>query len=171
MIAECAAGSTIGTTEGCRDVLAEGKSPLAQLNFAKEMSDMRTIGLRPLAGAALLLGGGFALAQTPQPTTPQPPPPAATMPDTSKLTLTEEQAKSWINKPAFSSDGKLLGDVAAFKRAADNTVLEMHADIGGVLGFGRTRVGLTPAQFKLQNDRAILSLTEKQAKELPKVQN
>ena len=132
---------------------------------------MRSIGLKSLAGAALLLGAGLATAQTTPPTPPQSPPPAATKPDAPKITLTEEQAKSWIDKRVFSSDGKELGEVAVFKRAADNTVLELHADIGGLLGFGQTRVSVTPAQFKLQDDRVILSLTEKQAKALPKVKN
>jgi hypothetical protein len=134
------------------------------------MSDMRGIGLRSLTGAALVLGAGLAQAQTAPPTTPQSPPPAA-MTTESKVTLTEEQAKSWIDKPVFSIDGKELGEVAGFQRAADNTVLEMHADIGGLLGIGETRVSVTPAQFKLQNDRVVLSLTEEQAKALPKVKN
>jgi hypothetical protein len=128
---------------------------------------MRGLGLRSLTGAALLFVGGLAQAQTTP--TPQSPPPAAMQPNETKITLTEEQAKSWIDKLVFSSDGKELGEVAAFKRAADNTVLEMHADIGGLLGMGETRVSVTPAQFKLQNDRVVLTLTEQQAKALPKV--
>jgi hypothetical protein len=64
----------------------------------------------------------------------------------------------------------LLGDVAAFARGTDNSVTEMHLDIGGFLGFGETRVKLTPAQFKLQDDRVVLGLTAEQAKDLPKVQ-
>lgn len=132
---------------------------------------MRYTIVHSLAAVGLLLGAGLATAQTTTPTTPQSPPPAAIKPDTSKITLTDEQAKSWIDKPVFSSDGKELGEVAAFKRAADNTVLEMHADIGGMLGIGETRISVTPAQFKLQNDRVVLSLTEKQAKDLPKVKN
>ena len=124
-----------------------------------------------LAGIGLLLGVGLATEQTTAPTTPQPPPPAATKPDAPKITLTEEQAKSWIDKRVFSSDGKELGEVAGFKRAADNTVLEMHADIGGILGLGETRISVTPAQFKLQGDRVILNLTEQQAKALPQVKN
>jgi hypothetical protein len=143
------------------------------------MSDMRRIGLKSLAGAALVLGGGLALAQT-TPTTPQSSPPsAATKPsettatkqNESKVTLTEAQAKSWIDRPVFTSDGKEIGEVAAFKRAGDNTILELHADIGGILGLGETRVSLTPAQFKLQTDRVVLTLTEQQAKALPKVKN
>jgi hypothetical protein len=136
---------------------------------------MLGIGLKSLTGAALLLVAGSAYAQTtpPQspPTTPQSPPPSVMKPNDTKISLTEEQAKKWIDKPVFSSDGKELGEVAAFKRSADNTVLEMHADIGGVLGIGETRVTLTPSQFKLQNDRVVLNLTEAQAKALPKVKN
>jgi hypothetical protein len=137
----------------------------------EEMSKMRGAYLRSLAGAALLFGGGLATAQTTPPTTPKSPPPASMKPDSPKVTLTEEQAKSWIDKRVFSADGKELGEVAGFKRAADNTVVEMHADIGGLLGIGESRVALTPAQFKLQNDRVILNLTEEQAKALPKVKN
>jgi hypothetical protein len=144
----------------------------------QETNDMRYT-THSLAGVALLLGAGLATAQTTPPTSPQSPPPAATKPNETtitkqneaKITLTEEQAKSWIDKPVFSSDGKELGEVAAFRRAADNTVLEMHADIGGILGMGETRVSLTPAQFKLQTDRVVLTVTEEQAKALPKVKN
>lgn len=46
----------------------------------------------------------------------------------------------------------------------------MQADIGGFLGMGETRVRLTPAQFKLQEDRVTLSVTAEQAKTLPTVQ-
>src|SRR5262249_50247145 len=99
------------------------------------MNDMRGIGLKLLAGAALLLGAALAHAQTTPETTPQPAPqsspPAAATPNDTKMSLTEEQAKSWLRKPVFTKDGKELGQVAAFKRSADNTVLEMHADIGG----------------------------------------
>jgi hypothetical protein len=128
---------------------------------------MRSKGFTALVGAALLFGGGFAQAQT-TPPTPQSPP-AAAKPDTSKITLTDEEAKSWIDKRVFSSDGKELGEVAGFKRAPDNTVLEMHADIGGLLGMGETRVLVTPKQFELLQDRVVLNLTEAQAKTLPKV--
>jgi hypothetical protein len=48
-------------------------------------------------------------------------------------------------------------------------VTEMHADIGGFLGLGETRVRLMPAQFKLMTDRVVLSVTADQAKSLPKI--
>jgi hypothetical protein len=103
------------------------------------------------------------------PTTAQSPPPASMKPHTDKLTLTEDLANSWIDKRVFSVDGKELGEVAGFKRAADNTVIEMYADIGGLLGIGETRVSVTPEQFHLRKDRVDLTLTEEQANALPKV--
>jgi hypothetical protein len=132
-----------------------------------------------VAGVALLLSPGLATAQMKQDTTPATPGarpetvvPKSTMnANEAKITLTEEQAESWIDKPIYSSDGKEIGEVVAFKRGADNTVLELHADIGGLLGLGETRVKVTPAQFKLQNDRVVLNMTEAQAKNLPKVES
>jgi hypothetical protein len=97
--------------------------------------------------------------------------PAAAIPaQGATLSLTEQEAKSWIDKPVYSSDGKKVGEVAAFQRSGDNSVTEMHADIGGFLGIGETRVRLTPAQFKLQGDRVLIDLTAAQAKDLPTVQ-
>ncbi len=58
--------------------------------------------------------------------------------DAAVLMLTAEQAKTWICKPVHSSDGKKIGDVAAFARGTDNSVTEMPAGIGGFLGLGET---------------------------------
>jgi len=77
--------------------------------------------------------------------------------------VTAEQAKMWIEKPVYSSDGIKIGEVAAFVRGPDNTVSEMHADIGGFLDMGETRIKLLPVQFKLQGDRVALNLTAAQA--------
>jgi hypothetical protein len=88
----------------------------------------------------------------------------------SAVTLTEDQAKEWVDKTVYSSDGKEIGEVYEFKRAADNKVTELHADIGGFLGMGETRIKLTPSEFKLQGDRVVLNITEEQAKALPKVE-
>jgi len=134
---------------------------------------MRNKYLCSLAGAALLLSSGAALAQTTTTPAPSPvkPPAAATTNGSAKLTLTDAQAKSWVDKPVYSSDNKKIGEIAEFKRGTDNVVQEMHADIGGFLGMGETRVKLTPEQFKLQSDRAILNMTQAQAKDLPKVKS
>ena len=83
------------------------------------------------------------------------------------MSLSEQEGKTWIKKPVYSSDGKDLGAVVSFQRDATNNVIGMHADIGGFWVFGQTRINLLPAQFKLQGDRVLLDLTADQAKTLP----
>jgi hypothetical protein len=92
----------------------------------------------------------------------------APAPKAAGLSLTSQEAKAWIGKPVYSSDGTKLGEVEAFQLGADNLITGMYADIGGFLGFGEHRVNLTPAQISLQADRVILDLTAAQAKQLPK---
>jgi hypothetical protein len=126
----------------------------------------------PVAAAALLLGAGVASAQTTTTTTPKSPTETTVNKvDAAQITLTDAQAKGWVDKPIYSSDNKQIGEVVSFKRGADNVVTEMHADIGGMLGLGETRVKLTPQQFKLQGDRVLLNMTQAQAKNLPKVKS
>jgi hypothetical protein len=145
---------------------------------------MTRIVFYPAVAAALLFGAGVASAQTttPKSTTETPAASTGTKADTtskadttkadaSKMTLTEAQAKTWIDKPVYSSDNKQIGEVASFKRGADNVVTEMQADIGGMMGMGETRVKIMPNQFKLQGDRVVLSMTQEQAKTLPKVES
>ena len=145
--------------------------------------------LKLLSGASIaaLIAISPAIAQT---TTPDTTPPAATQdksPSTTTpsvqsgtqpatqqaataVTLTADQAKEWVDKPVFSNDGKEIGEVYEFKRTADNKVTELHADIGGFLGMGETRVKLAPSEFKLQGDRVVLNISEEQAKALPKIE-
>lgn len=120
--------------------------------------------------AAALLASAIALPAIAQEATVKAPSSTTIEKNVARLTLTEQQAKTWIKKPVYSSDGNELGDVVAILRDADNTVTEMHADIGGFLGIGETRVRLTLAQFKMQDDRVVLSLTAAEAKVLPTVQ-
>jgi hypothetical protein len=94
----------------------------------------------------------------------------ATQEQTAAVMLTEDQAKEWVDKPVFTSDGKEIGEVAEFMRGTDNKVTALHADIGGFLGMGETRVKLSPSEFKLQGDRVVLTVNEAQAKALPKVE-
>jgi hypothetical protein len=128
-----------------------------------------------IAMTALIATSAFA-----QTTAPMTPPATTTTPSTTMtpstsmapaaaLTLTDAQAKEWVNKVVYSSDGKNVGEVAAFARDVSGKVNEMHADIGGFLGIGETRVRLTPAQFTLTQDRVTLMMTADQAKNLPKV--
>jgi hypothetical protein len=111
-----------------------------------------------------------AVPPTPQTEQQATPPAAAAEQATKNLVLTEEQVKTWVGKPLYSNDGKKIGEVVAFARGADNVVTEMHADIGGFLGLGETRIKMTPAQFELKGDRVIIDMTSAQAKDLPKVE-
>jgi hypothetical protein len=113
--------------------------------------------------------------KSPSATTPSSPsqdkssqPGATTATQDQAVTLSEEQAKQWVDKLVFSSDDKEIGEVAEFKRGTDNKVTELHADIGGFMGMGETRIRILPSQFKLQGDRVVLTVSEAQAKELPK---
>ena len=88
----------------------------------------------------------------------------------SDITLTEAQVKEWTGKPVYSSDNKNLGEVADIAmESGSQKVKELHADIGGFLGIGESRVRLMPAQFELRDDRVVLKMTADQAKSLPKV--
>lgn len=112
------------------------------------------------------------IEKSPAPTTtPAMPTPSMTpSPATSgSLTLTDDQAKAWVSKVVYSSDNKNLGEVAAFARDASGKVTEMHADIGGFLGLGESRIRLMPNQFKLDTDRVVLNITAEQAKALPHI--
>ncbi|MFN0219228.1 MAG: PRC-barrel domain-containing protein [Hyphomicrobium sp.] len=84
--------------------------------------------------------------------------------------LSDDEAKAWIDKVVYSSDDKNLGEVSAVERDATGHVKEIHADIGGFLGLGETRVRVTPSQFKLVGDKLVLNVTGDSAKSLPKVE-
>ena len=126
--------------------------------------------LIPAIVAASLMGSVAAFAQTTPPTPPASQEPSAVEKTSELITLTDAQAKGWIDKVVYGSDGKKVGEVAAFARDDSGKVTEMHADIGGFLGMGQTRVRVMRSQFKLIDDRAVLSLTAEQAKTLPRVQ-
>ena len=128
---------------------------------------------------AIVLGATAAVAQTTAPASPpaskpaveKMSPPAASTTTVTKdgLVLTEAQATAWIKKAVYSSDGKNVGEVTALKRDASGKVAELQAGIGGFIGIGETQVRVMPAQFKLENDRVVLSLTAEQVKALPKI--
>lgn len=130
--------------------------------------------LIPLALALSVSLAGSALAQTTT-TTPNAIPstaPPVTSPSSSNpaaMTLTDEQAKAWVSRIVYSSDARNIGEVAAVQRDPSGKVTELHADIGGFLGLGETRVRVMPNQFKLENDRIVLNLTSDQAKALPQI--
>jgi hypothetical protein len=88
---------------------------------------------------------------------------------TAQTSITEQEAKAWVGRPVYSSDGKKLGEVAALLRTPDNKVTELRADMGGFLGIGEHQIALPAALFALHNDRVVLNLTAAAAKGLPKV--
>lgn len=149
--------------------------------------------------ASILTGvllSGSALAQEPTPPA-APSPPAATEPapspstapveipaakpvpepaamptttsDSTSPVMSDEQASALKNKVVWSSDQKNIGEVADVVRDNSGRVTELHADIGGFLGFGETRVRVAPDEFKVINDRVELNRTKDQASSLPKV--
>ena len=134
----------------------------------------------PAITVASLLSATTAFAQSETQTAPAPSdPPAMTEPAPSTSTtdttaavkdtpmMTDAEAKNWVNKTVYSSDGKNLGEVAAILRDSSGHVTELHADIGGFLGLGETRVKVLPDQFKVSSDRVILNIAGDQAKNLP----
>jgi hypothetical protein len=130
--------------------------------------------LASMALAMTIAMAGTSLAQTavPAPSPTPAPSPSASVPTNetgTNLTLTDEQAKVWEDKTVYSADDKNLGEVAAVQRDSSGKVTELHADIGGFLGIGETRVRVMPAQFKAQGDRIVLNLTGEQVKTLPKI--
>jgi predicted component of type VI protein secretion system len=146
-----------------------------------------------LPAAAILMLSTAVIAQdaTP-PSATQPSPPAVTEPAPSPVEtpaatqapadmtapaadtasspiMTDDQAKAMKNKVVWSSDEKNVGEVAEIVRDSDGRVKELHADIGGFLGFGETRVRIAPDEFKILDDRIVLTRTQAQVKTLPKV--
>ena len=132
-----------------------------------------------LAAIGGLAMSGPAFAQSPAGSTTAPAPaanaPAANAPanmtvitpPTQSISFNDAEAKAWIDKTVYSSDGKNVGEVAAFARDASGKVTEMHADVGGFLGLGETRVRLMPGDFTLSNDRVVLNLSSDAVKSLP----
>lgn len=107
----------------------------------------------------------------PPPSSPDKSAGAGTQPNANgSLALSDDEAKAWIGKAVYSSDGKQIGEVADLKRGAGNSVTELHVDIGGILGLGATRVAVTPEQFHAKGDTIVLSLNEAEAAGLPAVE-
>ena len=137
------------------------------------------------AAAAALFAATSAFAQTTPAPAPATPPavndtkPLETTPTAPSVrptqaqtapTMTEAEAKALIDVNVVSSDNKTVGEVAAIQRSADGRVTELHADIGGFLGIGETRVRLMPSQFTVANKQVNLTLTSEQVSALPKIE-
>lgn len=89
-------------------------------------------------------------------------------PGTVPFTLTEDDAKNWIGRDVYSSDGKKVGDITELKRDPDNKVTELYVNIGGFLGIGATRSLISSDQIQeVKADSLVLKLSEAEAKNLP----
>jgi hypothetical protein len=140
--------------------------------------------LIPATAAVALFAGTGAIAQTTSPTDPTTPPsktetaPTTPMAPTTRPTtpiqvaptMTEAEAKELIDANVISSDKKNVGEVAAIQRDSTGKVIELHADVGGFLGMGETRVRLMPSQFTVSNKEILLTLTSDQVNALPKIE-
>lgn len=140
--------------------------------------------LIPATAAVALFTASGAIAQTTSPTAPATPPaktetaPTTPMAPTTRPatpvqvapTMTEAEAKELIDANVISSDKKNVGEVAAIQRDSSGKVIELHADVGGFLGMGETRVRLMPSQFTVSNKEINLTLTSEQVSALPKIE-
>ncbi|MEO8652040.1 MAG: PRC-barrel domain-containing protein [Hyphomicrobiaceae bacterium] len=132
-----------------------------------------------VAVAALFAATG-AFAQTTSPTSPTTPPAkiettpmapsAQPTPAQHAPMMTEAEAKELIDAKVISSDKKNVGEVAAIQRDSSGNVTELHADVGGFLGMGETRVRLMPSQFTVVNKQINTTLTAEQVSALPKIE-
>ena len=135
---------------------------------------MKTQHLAIALSAAILATSAHAQSTPPATTPPTMTPPAVTepLPPAMRLagpTLTDSEAKALVDKIVYSSDNKNLGEVAAILRDPSGHVTELHADVGGFLGFGETRVRVMPDQFRVDNGKVVLNVTADQAKKLPQI--
>lgn len=84
------------------------------------------------------------------------------------FTVTEDDAKNWIGRAVYSSDGKKVGEIANLKRNPDNKVTELYADLGGFLGIGATHALISSDQIQeVKADGVVLKLTKAEAENLP----
>ncbi len=128
--------------------------------------------LFPAVATAAFLVSSAALAQTaPTPTMPPSQAPAGRVaPIQTPPVLTEAEARALMDATVVSSDNKNIGEVAAIQRDGSGKVTELHADVGGFLGIGQSRIRLSPSQFTISNNRVLLNLTAEQVNELPKIE-
>jgi len=84
-------------------------------------------------------------------------------------TMTSADAQEWVGKRVYSSDDNDIGEIAALKTGADGNVTAFHADIGGFLGIGESRVAVKPSDLEMRDDKLYLNMTKQEALKLPRV--
>lgn len=96
-------------------------------------------------------------------------PPMQLQPAEPPTRIETQDFKQWIGLRVETLDGERVGKVANVLPATGSILEELHADIGGFLGIGETRVKLMPAQLTKQEDKVIVSLTKEEILKLPKI--
>lgn len=86
------------------------------------------------------------------------------------LPLSQQEANAYLHKPVYSSDGKLVGELASFQRNADNQVTGIAAEVARMGGLGSRLVELPASQFILHGDRVLINMSAAVASELPQAQ-
>jgi sporulation protein YlmC with PRC-barrel domain len=92
----------------------------------------------------------------------------ATLPPAKTFTATADEAKGWVGRPVYSSDGKKVGEVIEIKHDPDTKITEAYIDTGTFLGMGATQYRVTSQQIEeVMPDSLVLTLKESEVKSLP----
>ena len=73
-------------------------------------------------------------------------------PNAGLVTEVADRAEMMIGKPLAAENGEDVGTVVGVVRDADGKLREIHADIGGVLGFGAQRISIEPETVTVTPD-------------------
>jgi hypothetical protein len=73
-------------------------------------------------------------------------------PNAGLVTEIADRAEMMIGKPLCAEDGTEVGTVVGVVRESNGKVREIHADIGGVLGIGATRIAISPDEATVSPD-------------------
>jgi hypothetical protein len=85
-----------------------------------------------------------------------------------KTFLTAENAKEWVGRPVFSSDGKQVGEVIEIKHDPDTKITEAYIDTATFLGMGASQYRVTSKQIEeITPEGLVLTLKESEVKSLP----
>lgn len=85
-------------------------------------------------------------------------------------TTLRAKADALSGMDVYSSDGQLVGKVAAAIADPNSNVEEIHVDVGAELGIGEKRVSIDADRFNLGEDRIDLSITAAEVQGLPEAQ-
>jgi hypothetical protein len=73
-------------------------------------------------------------------------------PNAGVVTEIADRAEMMIGKPLCAEDGTEVGTVVGVVRDANGKLRAIHADVGGVLGIGATRIEIAPDEATVSPD-------------------